>query len=85
MQNKPNPETNKLATTTAEIVDAAFIRSNLKIGRTQFYDCLKTGALPPPSFRVGTKTPRWFWSEVIDHLTRQNNSREVQSPQVEQA
>jgi hypothetical protein len=29
--------------------------------------------LPPPSFRVGPKKPRWFWSDVIGHLTRQQS------------
>ena len=73
MQTNPAQDANKLATSHSQIVDAEFIRSALKIGRTQFYEHIKAGVLPPPSFRVGPKKPRWFWSDVIGHLTRQQS------------
>lgn len=76
-------EANTLATTPDKIVNAAFIRNELGIGRTKFYEGIKTGALPPPSFRVGTKTPRWFWSDVVEHLIRQQSSRNNESARSE--
>ena len=73
MQINPALDANKFATNQSQIVDAEFIRNTLKISRTQFYEYIKVGVLPPASFRVGPKNPRWFWPEVIEHLTRQQS------------
>jgi predicted DNA-binding transcriptional regulator AlpA len=72
-------EANSLAATQNQIVDGEFIRTALGIGRTKFYEDLKTGILPPPNFRVGPKKPRWFWSDVITHLTNGPSNRNTQS------
>lgn len=83
MQITPPEKANTLATTQNQIVDAEFIRTTLGIGRTKFYEDLKTGILPPPNFRVGPKKPRWFWSDVVGHLTRQQSCNAAQRADAE--
>jgi len=69
------PKTSKA--THHEFVDANFIRHQLGIGRTKFYDDLKTGRLPPPRIRLGPRSPRWLWADVVEYLLRQNNREAV--------
>ena len=85
MRTNPAPDANKLASSPNQIVDAEFIRNSLKISRTQFYEYIKVGVLPPANFRVGPKKPRWFWPEVIGHLTRQHSCNVNQHEDTEAA
>ena len=40
------------------------LKARLLIGNTAFYDAIREGALPAPSFYLGTKSPRWYWADV---------------------
>ncbi len=48
------------------------VRAALRIGNTKFWADIKSGALPPPDFSLGPKSPRWLWTSVIAHLTQRN-------------
>jgi|GEM_PF-3460915 len=50
--------------TTADLTRA------LHISRTGVWQALKDGALPKPNFRIGSRSPRWIWGSVLDHLER---------------
>lgn len=44
------------------------LKSRLLIGNTAFYDAIRSGALPAPSFYIGAKSPRWFWADVAAYI-----------------
>ena len=50
------------------LMSARLLMQRLAIGRTKFYHDLQTGVLPQPSIRLGARSPRWLWSDVVQHL-----------------
>ena len=52
----------------SQILGPRQLRARLLIGNTAFYDAIREGRLPAPSFYLGTKSPRWYWSEVAAHI-----------------
>lgn len=52
----------------SQILGPRQLRARLLIGNTAFYDAIREGRLPAPSFYLGTKSPRWYWSEVAAYI-----------------
>ena len=50
------------------------LKARLLIGNTAFYDAIRNGALPAPSFYIGVKSPRWYWSDVAAHIQAQRGN-----------
>lgn len=52
----------------SSVLGPAQLKATLHLGNTAFYDAIRGGRLPAPSFYLGAKSPRWFWGDVEAHL-----------------
>jgi len=50
------------------LMSADALMEQLTIRRIKLYVGLQASLMPQPSIRLGARSPRWLWTDVVQHL-----------------
>jgi hypothetical protein len=55
--------------TDEEVISAETLAKKLDISEARLWQAVRSGDIRQPTYKVGLRSPRWFWSEVRADLS----------------